>query len=150
MVWVKPNIGWDRTPEQAANTNPDVVAALVRLCFEAGAKTVKVGDNTCNRAGKTYQNSGVAAAAQERGRRSGLPRSQPLPRNRHPRRTHQDASPSIPRILDCDLVINVPIVKHHLLTEKHHVHEELHGRDRESASLSTRTFPPAWPISRDS
>ena len=32
VVWVKPNIGWDRTPQQAANTNPDVVATLVRLC----------------------------------------------------------------------------------------------------------------------
>ena len=28
VVLVKPNIGWDRTPEQAATTNPDVVAAL--------------------------------------------------------------------------------------------------------------------------
>ena len=47
VVWVKPNIGWDRTPELAANTNPDVVATIVRLCFEAGAKKVKVGDNPC-------------------------------------------------------------------------------------------------------
>jgi hypothetical protein len=31
VVVVKPNIGWDRTPEQAANTNPDVVAEIVRL-----------------------------------------------------------------------------------------------------------------------
>ena len=46
VVWVKPNIGWDRTPEQAGNTNPQVVAALVTMCFEAGAKTVKVGDNS--------------------------------------------------------------------------------------------------------
>ena len=38
VVWVKPNIGWNRRPEQAATTNPDVVATLVALCFEAGAK----------------------------------------------------------------------------------------------------------------
>ncbi len=39
VVLVKPNIGWDRTPEQAANTNPDVVAEIVRQCSNAGAKT---------------------------------------------------------------------------------------------------------------
>lgn len=35
VVVIKPNIGWDRTPEQAANTNPQVVAALVELCYQA-------------------------------------------------------------------------------------------------------------------
>ncbi|MFH1862759.1 MAG: DUF362 domain-containing protein, partial [bacterium] len=29
-VAVKPNIGWDRTPAQAANTDPDLVAAVVK------------------------------------------------------------------------------------------------------------------------
>ena len=31
-VLIKPNVGWDRQPEQAANTNPLVVAAVVKLC----------------------------------------------------------------------------------------------------------------------
>ena len=35
VVLVKPNIGWDRTPEQAANTNPDVVAEIVRQSLGA-------------------------------------------------------------------------------------------------------------------
>ena len=39
-VWVKPNIGWNRRPELAANTNPDVVGTLVRLCKDAGAKKI--------------------------------------------------------------------------------------------------------------
>jgi len=30
-VVVKPNIGWDRMPIHAANTNPDVVGAVVQL-----------------------------------------------------------------------------------------------------------------------
>jgi Uncharacterized conserved protein len=46
VVVIKPNIGWDRTPEYAATTNPEVVGTLVRLCFEAGAKKVKVFDHT--------------------------------------------------------------------------------------------------------
>jgi len=35
VVVIKPNIAWDRTPEQAANTNPDVVAEMVRQCGSA-------------------------------------------------------------------------------------------------------------------
>lgn len=42
IVVVKPNMAWDRTPEQAGNTNPEVVATVVKLCFEAGAKKVRV------------------------------------------------------------------------------------------------------------
>jgi hypothetical protein len=45
-VMIKPNIGWDRTPELGAGTNPEVVKTLVELCFEAGAKDVTVMDNT--------------------------------------------------------------------------------------------------------
>ena len=48
VVLVKPNIGWDRTPEQAANTNPDVVSEIVRQCLSAGAKRVVVTDVSCN------------------------------------------------------------------------------------------------------
>ena len=37
-VVIKPNIGWDRTPELAGNTNPELIKALVKKCFEAGAE----------------------------------------------------------------------------------------------------------------
>ena len=63
IVVVKPNIGWDRTPEYAANTNPEVVATVVRLCYEAGAKTVKVFDHPVADARRTYKQSGIADAA---------------------------------------------------------------------------------------
>jgi uncharacterized protein (DUF362 family) len=66
-VVVKPNIGWDRTPEQAANTNPFVVAELVRMCLEAGAKRVNVFDYTCNTAERCYETSGIRKAAKSAG-----------------------------------------------------------------------------------
>ena len=47
VVWIKPNIGFRMVPEFAANTSPDVVATLVNLCIEAGAKQVRIGDNSC-------------------------------------------------------------------------------------------------------
>ncbi len=115
VVWVKPNIAWDRTPEQAANTNPDVVKTLVRLCYEAGAKTVKVGDNTCNEAAKSYPNSGIESAAKEVG-------AEIVYLDRRRFREMEIGGPALktipvyPEIIESDLVINVPVVKHHSAT----------------------------------
>ena len=69
VVWVKPNIAWDRTPEQAGNTNPDVVATVIKMCFESGAKEVLVGDNPCNAGERTYPNSRIQPAAEKAGAR---------------------------------------------------------------------------------
>src|SRR5512147_957830 len=63
VVVVKPNIAWDRTPEQAGCTNPEVVAAIVRLCLEAGAKTVKVFDRPVNDPRRCYVQSGIEPSA---------------------------------------------------------------------------------------
>jgi uncharacterized protein (DUF362 family) len=116
VVWVKPNIGWDKKPETAANTNPDVVATIVRLCLEAGAKTVKVGDNPVDQAVKSYPSSGIPAAVRELGAEVVF-----LDRNRfRDTAINGDSLKSIPiypDILECDLVINVPVAKHHRLTE---------------------------------
>ena len=64
VVVVKPNMAWDQPPEMAANANPAVVRQVVELCLEAGAKQVKVLDNTCNDARKSYVNSGIKAAVE--------------------------------------------------------------------------------------
>ncbi|MEN6451975.1 MAG: DUF362 domain-containing protein, partial [Thermoguttaceae bacterium] len=66
-VVVKPNIGWDRTPEQAANTHPVVVKAIVQQCLDAGAKRVLVFDRPCNEARRTYARSGIKAAVESIG-----------------------------------------------------------------------------------
>jgi len=59
VVVVKPNMGWDRTVDLAANTHPLVLKAVVEECLAAGAKKVKVFDNTCNDARRCYVNSGI-------------------------------------------------------------------------------------------
>jgi len=114
VVWVKPNIGWDRTPEQSADTNPDVVKTLVQLCLDAGAKTVKVGDNTCNPAEKSYVTSKIADAARSAGGEVVFldkNRFRDMEINGESLKTH----PVYPEIVECDLVINVPVAKHHSL-----------------------------------
>ena len=115
VVVIKPNIAWDRIPEQAANTNPQVVAALVRLCLDAGAKKVIVTDVSCNDARRCFQRSGIAAAATAEGAEVVLPdvnrfRDTDL---------HGDVLhtwPVLETFLNADKLINVPIAKHHNLT----------------------------------
>jgi len=61
-VVVKPNIGWDRNPEQAANTHPQVVKSIVELALLSGASKVQVFDRTCNSDRLCYTNSGIQNA----------------------------------------------------------------------------------------
>lgn len=113
VVVVKPNIGWDRTPEQAATTNPQVVAALVTLCLEAGAKRVKVFDRPCNDPRRCYVQSGIEAAAQAAGAEvSHIDerkfRDVPIPGG-----VAIQSWPIYAELLEADKFINVPIAKHH-------------------------------------
>ena len=62
VVVVKPNMGWDRSSELGANTHPLVLRAIVEECLAAGAKKVKVFDNTCNDSRRCYVNSGIEGA----------------------------------------------------------------------------------------
>ena len=115
IVLVKPNIGWDRTPEQAANTNPDVVAETVRQCLNAGAKRVIVADVSCNEARRCFQRSGIAESAQRAGAQIILPepaRFKDVDLKGEILREWQVFDP----FLNVDKVINVPIAKHHGLT----------------------------------
>jgi uncharacterized protein (DUF362 family) len=66
-VVVKPNIGWDTTPARAANTNPELVKRIIEQCFNAGAKSVHVFDNTCDNWNKCYENSGIQKAVGDAG-----------------------------------------------------------------------------------
>lgn len=67
IVVIKPNIAFDRLPEHAATTNPDVVREVVRMCFEAGARKVKVFDRTVNDPRRCYMQSGIYDAARNEG-----------------------------------------------------------------------------------
>jgi uncharacterized protein (DUF362 family) len=115
VVIVKPNIGWDRTPKQAACTNPEVVKTLVELCLGAGAKEVKVIDNPCNPARRTYARSGIATAAKEAGAKVLFPnphRLKKIPLNGEWLKEWEVYT----EFVDADKIINVPIAKTHSLS----------------------------------
>jgi len=113
-IVVKPNIGWDKTPELAANTNPQLIKEIVSQCIAAGAKEVVVFDNTCDNWKKSYTTSGIEAAAKSAGAKV-IPAddksyytevSLPQGKKLKSMKLHK-------AILDCDAWINVPILKQH-------------------------------------
>ncbi len=115
VVLIKPNIGWDRTPEQGACTNPAVVSTLVELCLNSGAKEVKVLDNTINPPQKTYARSGIAEAAQKAG-------AKVLFANPHRLRKMAIGGEWLKEwevftdFVEADKLINVPVAKTHSLS----------------------------------
>ena len=117
IVVVKPNIAWDRNPEQAANTNPEVVAEVIRLCFEAGAKKVKLFDRPCNKPSRTYRNSGIKEAAEKVGAEVSYTSSPGFVKVDMPENKILRSWELYRPALDCDCLINVPIAKQHATSE---------------------------------
>lgn len=114
-VAIKPNAAWDRAPEQAANSDPQLVGELVRLCLAAGAASVTVLDNTCHNPKRAFARSGIAEAVRAAGGTV----------------THQGTAGTVALdlggltlgrwkvlkpIVEADRLINVPVVKHHSLS----------------------------------
>jgi uncharacterized protein (DUF362 family) len=116
IVFVKPNISWDRSPVQAATTNPAVVETVVTMVLEAGAKKVIVADNTCNEARRCYTNSGIKKAAENAGAE--------VPFMEKRKFVKTDLGGEVIKkwdvyreVLEADKIINVPIAKHHGLSK---------------------------------
>jgi len=113
-VVIKPNMAWDVTPERGANTNPQLVGAIVEDCIAAGASRVFVFDHTVDQWQRAYATSGIEQAAREAGALvvpGNLERDYqevqiPGARRLRNARVHQ-------QIIEADVFINVPILKHH-------------------------------------
>ena len=115
VVTIKPNAAWDRTPEQAANTNPQLVGEVCRLCLEAGARRVMVADVSINDAQRSFARSGIAGAAHAAGAEVILP-APALFREVDLRGRVLNIWPVLAPFLTADKLINIPIAKHHSLT----------------------------------
>lgn len=113
-VVIKPNIGWDKKPEMAANTNPELVGALIKLCKSAGAAEVLVFDHTCQDWQKCYTNSGIKAAVEKAGGKMVPGNDESYYREvQVPKGVQLKTAKIHKAILDCDVWFNVPVLKHH-------------------------------------
>lgn len=114
-VLVKPNIGWDRTPEMAACTNPEVVKALVEMAYEAGAREVIVMDHTINQPKRCYIRSGIQDAARQAGAKVLFAEEQRLKKVALKGEWLKEW-PVFQDFFEVDKIINVPVVKVHSLS----------------------------------
>lgn len=117
-VVVKPNIGWDASPERGANTNPGLVGKIVKACFEAGARQVAVFDNTCDNWTNCYRNSGIEKAVKDAGGTLVGGNSKSYYQQIEIKQGIKLKSAEVHElILDSDVFINVPVLKHHSSAE---------------------------------
>ncbi len=154
VVAIKPNMSWDRTPEQAANTNPDVVAEVARLCREAGAKRVVVADVSINDPRRIALRSGIGPAVERAGAHLVLPEPR-LFREVDLRGDVLASWPVLQPFLEADKLINIPVAKHHNLTgatlgmknwygiiggARHRLHQRIHESLADLADFARPTL----------
>jgi len=113
-VVIKPNIGWDRTPDMAACTNPEVVKTLVELVLAAGAKKAVVIDNTTNQAKRCYVRSGIQEAVKQAGGDMLFVDDYRVKKMALKGEWLKEWE-IVQDVVESDVIINVPIAKHHSL-----------------------------------
>lgn len=113
-IVIKPNIGWDRAPEMAANVNPVLISEMVKQILAVGAAEVVVFDRTCDDMKRSYKTSGIEEAALAAGAKV-LPsdderyyREVELPLGKRLKKTKIHEA-----LIDCDAWFNVPVLKVH-------------------------------------
>ncbi len=115
VVVVKPNISWARGPDLAAATNPEVLESVIELCYTAGAKKVRIADNTIHEARRCFAITGAGMVAKKTNAELIYPRSS-LMKEMKIQGDRLDVWPVFVPILEADKVINLPVAKSHSLS----------------------------------
>jgi len=112
IVVIKPNVSWARRPELAATTNPHVLEAVIELCYDCGAKKVRIVDHTIHDARRCFAITGVGSVAKKTDADLVMPRSS-LMRKMKIHGHRLDIWPVFIPLVEADKVINLPIAKDH-------------------------------------
>jgi uncharacterized protein (DUF362 family) len=117
-VVIKANIAWARTPEQACTNNPELMMALIKMCYDAGAKRVAVWDHTCDNYQFTFSRSGLKEAGQKAGADvlSGHGRNV-YKQVEVPKGKKLKTAEVLRDVLESNVFINFPLPKQHFATE---------------------------------
>ncbi len=116
-VVVKPNIAWDTPPDRAADTNPELVAEIVKQCLDAGAGSVYVFDHTMDNWTKSYRTSGMDKYVKEAGGKIVPGNSESYYHEVTLTGTQKLRNVKVHElVLEADVFINVPVLKHHSST----------------------------------
>lgn len=139
-VVLKPNISWARSPDLGATVNPELLKSLIGLCYEAGAKKVRIADNTINDARRYFAITGAGVAAESSNGDLVMPRSSLMKEMKIGGR-RLDIWPVFTPVVEADKLINIAVAKHHSLTgltlgmknwigavggRRHALHQDIH------------------------
>jgi uncharacterized protein (DUF362 family) len=117
-VVIKANIAWARTPEQACTNNPDLLLALIKMCYDAGAKRVAVWDHTCDNYQFAFSRSGLKETAQKAGADIFSGHGHNVYKQLEVPKGKKLKTVEVLRdVLETDVFINFPLPKHHFATE---------------------------------
>ncbi len=116
VVVIKPNISWARAPHLAATTNPEVLEAVIDLCREAGAKKIRIADNTIHDARRCFAVTGAGKVAEKTGADLIYPRSSMM-KEMNLQGEQLKEWPVFTPFIEADKVINLPVAKVHGLSE---------------------------------
>lgn len=113
-VALKVNAAWDRTPEQGANTHPELVDVFLEKALASGVSVV-IPENPCNRAAKTFVASGIQAVADKHevkmidlANTKNAYTEVKIPAGKNL------TSENVAReFLEADAIVNMPVAKHH-------------------------------------
>ncbi|WP_027717953.1 DUF362 domain-containing protein [Desulfovirgula thermocuniculi] len=119
LVVLKPNFSVPRAPEEACTTSPRLVAALVKKCLEAGAREVRVIDHPFFNGETCLEKTGMRRAVREAGGKVYV-----LDALNDRYYTRVEIGGQALRevhfsrdVLEADVFINMPILKHHVATK---------------------------------
>ena len=113
-VLIKPNAAWSRTPDQAANTHPDVVDAIIKLCKKAGASQIMVQEHTCDNYRISFKESGIQAVCNRNGVKiQSADKGSYYKKVNIPKGKSLKSAEALKAIFDADCYINCPVVKVH-------------------------------------
>jgi len=116
-VVLKPNAAWATRPGEGANTNPELVYHLARLCFKAGARQVNIYEHTCDHYRLTFKLTGIQEAIEKAGgkiysaHQDGMYETIAVPKGKILK-----SCQVIKPLLDADCYINIPVAKVHSAT----------------------------------
>jgi uncharacterized protein (DUF362 family) len=114
FVVIKPNLAWERRPEQAANTNPEIITTVIKLCQRAGAGRIVVVDHTCDNARAAFEMNGANDAVRDADARLYSADNRRMYKEIDiPHGKVLKSAECIRDILEADVFINIPIAKVH-------------------------------------
>lgn len=112
---LKINAGWNRTPEQGANTHPILIDEFLKGCKKAGIHEVVLPEHSCDSAKATFAKSGIYEVAKKNNAKMidlSSDKSSFVKVNLDKAVTLKQAEFS-KYFLESDVVVNMPVAKHH-------------------------------------